>query len=75
MSSDMRLSLPKPLGGAAEGLASAAIAAALGEFAQAVTVSRAELIAEVGSAAGLFAGLAEGTLDLDKAFADRATET
>ncbi|MBO3682591.1 hypothetical protein [Streptomyces sp. NEAU-YJ-81] len=75
MSSDMRLSLPHPLDGATGIMHSGAVEAALSEFVQAVTATRTALIAEVGSAAGLFAGLAEGTLDLDKAFADRATET
>ncbi|KAK1178970.1 hypothetical protein B7755_012925 [Streptomyces sp. NBS 14/10] len=75
MGSDMRLSLSRPLEGATGVVGSEAVGAALREFVQAATVTRAELVAAVGSAAGLFAGLAEGTLDLDKAFADRATET
>ncbi|MEU0839541.1 hypothetical protein ABZ370_08725 [Streptomyces sp. NPDC005962] len=75
MRSDMRLSLSHPLEGAAGMTDSRVIEVALIEFVQAVTMTRAELIAAVGSTAGLFTGLAEGTLDLDKAFADRATET
>lgn len=74
MRSDMRLSLSHPLEGASGITDSGEIEVALSEFVQAVTATRTALIAAVGSAAGLFAGLAEGTLDLDKAFADRATE-
>lgn len=74
MRSDMRISLSHPLEEASGISDSGAVEVALREFVQAVTVTRAELITAVGSTAGLFAGLAEGTLDLDKTFADRATE-
>jgi hypothetical protein len=72
MRSDLQLSVPHPLEGAS--VASEPIDAALSEFVQAVTASRTALIAQVGATAGLFAGLSEGTLDLDQAFADRAME-
>ncbi|MFI8094024.1 hypothetical protein ACIF9R_37970 [Streptomyces sp. NPDC086080] len=73
--SDLQLSLSNPLEDATSALASDTIEAALGEFTQAVTTARTSLITAVGSAAGLFAALSEGTLDLDKAFAERATHT
>ncbi|EXU62659.1 hypothetical protein Z951_40340 [Streptomyces sp. PRh5] len=74
MGSDIQLSVPHPLDGATSGVASVPIAEALGEFLNAVTATRTRLIESVGTAAGLFAALSEGALDLDQAFADRAME-
>jgi hypothetical protein len=72
--SDIQLSVPHPLDGATSAVASEPIAEALVEFLNAVTATRTRLIESVGTAAGLCAALSEGTLDLDKAFADRAME-
>lgn len=73
--SDLRFSAPGLPDGASGAVASEAVAAALGVFGQAVSATQDSLAAEVDSAARLFAGLADGTLDLDKAFADRAMES
>ncbi|WP_158717080.1 hypothetical protein [Streptomyces rimosus] len=73
--SDMQRAVPHPAASAAKTVASAPIAEALGEFVGAVTVTRNRLITSIGTAAGLFAALSEGTLELDRAFAERAMET
>ncbi|MGW5445340.1 hypothetical protein [Streptomyces asiaticus] len=73
--SDIQLSVPHPLDGATSAAAaSEPIAKALVEFLNAVTATRTRLIESVGTAAGLFAALSEGALDLDQVFADRAME-
>ncbi|MGK5629284.1 hypothetical protein [Streptomyces sp. URMC 123] len=51
---------------------SVAINTALDAFHHAAAQSWDSLLAEIGQAADLFAQLSRGTLDLDKAFADKA---
>ncbi|MEV5887295.1 hypothetical protein AB0L74_32385 [Streptomyces sp. NPDC052020] len=70
--SDMGMS-QHPLG-SATGTGSPQIDATLNEFRQAVAETRTGLLTSIERVAGLFAGLAEGTLDLDKAFADGVSE-
>ncbi|MFF9090190.1 hypothetical protein ACF1BE_28030 [Streptomyces sp. NPDC014991] len=73
MRSDLRLSAPQPLADAVSTVAGP-VAEALAEFLNAVTTARTDLMASVDTAAGLFAGLAEGTLDLDQVLAEQVLE-
>ncbi|MFI0813773.1 hypothetical protein [Streptomyces echinatus] len=73
MRSDLRLSASQPLADAVSTVAGP-VAEALTEFLDAVITARNGLVASVDTAAGLFAGLAEGTLDLDKVLADQSLE-
>ncbi|MFI0166470.1 hypothetical protein [Streptomyces sp. NPDC017095] len=73
MRSGLRLSAPQPLADAVSTVAGP-VAEALGAFLDAVTTARTGLVASVDTAAGLFAGLVEGTLDLDQVLADQALE-
>jgi hypothetical protein len=72
MRSDLQNS-SNPFDGAT--VASEEIAAALDDFLAAVSETQAGLLASVDHASGLFAGLSDGTLDLDQAFAAQASET
>lgn len=70
--SDMRMS-HRPIG-SATGTGSPQVDAALDEFRQAVAETRTGLLTSVEWVSGLLVSLAEGTLDLDKAFADGVSE-
>lgn len=74
MRSDLQLSVPHPVADAISTMTGGPAAQALADFLNAVTTARTGLIASVDTAAGLFAGLVEGTLDLDQVLADQAME-
>ncbi|GGR96709.1 MULTISPECIES: hypothetical protein [Streptomyces] len=73
--SDIQLSLNQFLSGLRTEGVGQPVAEALLEFLHAATTTRTHLIESVGTAAGLFGGLSEGTLDLDQLLAARATQT
>ncbi|WP_329531889.1 hypothetical protein OG568_14800 [Streptomyces sp. NBC_01450] len=74
MRSDIKLSVPHPLADAMSTMTGGPVVQALAEFLNAVTTAQTSLIASVDTAAGLFAGLVEGALDLDQVFAGQAME-
>ncbi|MFC4500193.1 MULTISPECIES: hypothetical protein [Streptomyces] len=74
MRSDLQLSVPHPVADAISTMTGGSAAQALADFLNAVTTARTSLVASVDTVAGLFAGLAEGALDLDQVFGDRAME-
>lgn len=74
MRSDLQLSVPHPVADAISTMTGGPAAQALADFLNAVTTARTGLIASVDTAAGLFAGLVEGALDLDQVLADQAME-